>query len=440
MKNVLTRIRYIIIGVMCIVCIISYLTIFRPIGNDLKENNLHQFIHSAEAVWYATELFIENSMNTAHYFSDKAELKQSIIEYKAGNITLKDLMEHTKQYYKTKDIATGAARVVDGNVIASLGNVDLTSIDRNPAVSEITPFIDLDSSVVTVFSPIKIGEEILGYDIIYLDLPEILQGVHQGHMFHEIFSEADLEKILSDNEWTMLNEGEYIVDDEKATWYIKGCKHTDVYFAASSSNDTIYGRLDTAMGALLFYFPLVILILILIANAFTYKNIGRTVKGLEKERDEYKKGAHIDGLTNTYSRIYLSEYIENFGHCLSNKPLCVSMIDVNKFKYINDEYGHLVGDHVLVEIASILKSTVRDKDMVVRFGGDEFLLLLSECSIKEAEAILERCTERIRNIDKFDFKVTVSYGIAEVENKEGIPIAIHQADMRMYQMKRSIFV
>ena len=68
MKNVLTRIRYIIIGVMCIVCIISYLTIFRPIGNDLKENNLHQFIHSAEAVWYATELFIENSMNTAHYF------------------------------------------------------------------------------------------------------------------------------------------------------------------------------------------------------------------------------------------------------------------------------------------------------------------------------------------------------------------------------------
>ena len=67
MKNVLTRIRYIIIGVMySLHYFIPYN--FSTYGNDLKENNLHQFIHSAEAVWYATELFIENSMNTAHYF------------------------------------------------------------------------------------------------------------------------------------------------------------------------------------------------------------------------------------------------------------------------------------------------------------------------------------------------------------------------------------
>ena len=116
-----------------------------------------------------------------------------------------------------------------------------------------------------------------------------------------------------------------------------------------------------------------ILITILIIHTYTFGNIGRKIQGLESEMDMYRKKAHIDALTDTFTRNYFYEYFENNGFGSFHWPVAVAMIDVNNFKTINDTYGHLVGDEVLQEIAAVLKSLVCNEGMVVRYGGDEFI-------------------------------------------------------------------
>jgi diguanylate cyclase (GGDEF)-like protein len=444
MKKPLGRAKLVVIGLVCIICIISYLFIFRPMENALKKSKQQEFIYSAEAVGYAAEIFMTNCINDVRKLSNKTELKQKIRAYKAGNITLDDIKEYTllayEDEYDALEYVVGAFRIFEGGVIASKGSVDPVSLDWKPAFRDIASIIDPDSLSVTVYSPIKNNEEILGYDVAVFDISEVLENVHQGHMIHEIYSKGDVEKYLPNNNWTELKEGEYLAAGETETWYIKHLKNTDVYFIASSPNEIIYRTINTFLGGLLFYFPLTILISIAIIGIYTFGNIGRRIKGLESERDRYRKEAQMDGLTGTFSRNYFNEYLENNGFSLFHWPLAVAMIDVNNFKTINDTYGHSIGDDVLQEIAAVLKSSVRDTDMVVRYGGDEFILLLRDCSIENAEEILERTVEKIRNIDKYDFNIEISYGVVEVANKEELLSGIQQADLKMYQMKRKMSI
>ena len=373
MKKPLGRVKLIVISVVCIVCIISYLVIFRPMENALKDSKQQLFIRSAEAVGYATEIFMENCINDIRAISNRTEFKQRIAEYKAGNITLDAVMKYAKQDYedgyKTLEGAVGAIRIFEGNVITRKGNIDPTRMALNIEFQDVTLVINPDTLSILVYSPIKNGEEILGYDVVFFDIAGILENVHQGHMLHKLYSEADIERILADNSWIQLTESEYLIAGEADTLYIKHLKNTGIYFVASSPNHVIYGAINTLLGGLMFYFPLMILITVLIINTFTFGNIGRKIEGLEIERDRYRREAQIEGLTNTYSRNYLYEYLENNGFDVLQWPLTIAMIDVNNFKAINDTYGHLVGDGVLHEIAAVLKSSVRSRDMVVRFGA-----------------------------------------------------------------------
>jgi two-component system cell cycle response regulator len=118
------------------------------------------------------------------------------------------------------------------------------------------------------------------------------------------------------------------------------------------------------------------------------------------------------------------------------------MVDVNRFKEINDRYGHQTGDMVLCEIATVLKNTVRQTDMVVRYGGDEFLVVLIETGVEADEAGRRVRTAvsgsaKLREISGFG--VTVSVGSIFWHPDAGTPIeeALATADARMYDDKRS---
>lgn len=441
MNTELKRIRFITVVVACIVCILSYIVVFQPMKDELNENKQQKFIHSAEAVWYAAEIFVKNCMDDARSLSSRTTLKQRIIEYKDGSITLQALKEYTKQNYKDgyealKNVS-GSARIVDGSIITQQGVADYINVDTDIFYTEITPIINPHSQFLTIYSPIKDGGEIFGYDIVFFSMAEMLNGIHQGHMLHELYTDRDVQRVLSTNEWTEINEDEYLITGSTDTWYIKKCESIDAYFAASSRNEVIYGALDKRIGNILFYFPLAILLIILIINFFTFKSLGKVIMGLEKAKDKYKRNALNDCLTNTFSRDYFDEYVKKHQRHLFKQPLAVAMVDVDNFKSINDTYGHLMGDSVLKEIAAVLKSSVRKWDVVIRYGGDEFLLLFRDCNLKKSQEILRRAAKEIMNIKRFDFGIDMSYGVAEVKNKEELLSAIQRADSNMYKMKNS---
>lgn len=118
------------------------------------------------------------------------------------------------------------------------------------------------------------------------------------------------------------------------------------------------------------------------------------------------------------------------------------MIDVNRFKEINDRYGHQIGDEILGDVAALLRETVRETDVVVRYGGDEFLIVLLETN-GEVGSIKRRIAKKIallnKNNGQRDFPVTLSIGNASwnPQNHKSVEEILHEADKRMYEDKKS---
>ena len=119
----------------------------------------------------------------------------------------------------------------------------------------------------------------------------------------------------------------------------------------------------------------------------------------------------------------------------SGKPISVILIDVDDFKAINDVYGHKKGDEVLKKVASVIRSSVRGSDAVVRFGGDEILVVLPEADEEGAKAVLRRIRKNLRKSSK-DFPLTISAGIGVWDGSESFDDVIERADRMMYEEKR----
>lgn len=123
-----------------------------------------------------------------------------------------------------------------------------------------------------------------------------------------------------------------------------------------------------------------------------------------------------DGLTNLYNRSYIEIILDKImrNYIKLGKKFTILMIDVDYFKAINDSHGHLYGDKVLVMISDVLIETLRDKDYIGRYGGEEFIAIFPNTTIEKAKEIAEKVRKNVGNIlwDK-DIKVTISGGLYE---------------------------
>lgn len=153
---------------------------------------------------------------------------------------------------------------------------------------------------------------------------------------------------------------------------------------------------------------------------------------LDKSRGESRK-LFLDPLTATYSRRYFETYLTHM-----EGMECVEIIDVNQFKQVNDTYGHPAGDVVLRDIAAAIKSCIRSSDILVRYGGDEFLLLFPKMSENHMAEKNKRIKEAVANIVFTEYPTLhLSVSIGGVCGVHPIMEAIRQADKRMYENKRT---
>jgi diguanylate cyclase (GGDEF)-like protein len=151
----------------------------------------------------------------------------------------------------------------------------------------------------------------------------------------------------------------------------------------------------------------------------------------------------VDSLTNVFSRSFLRELLQGeISRAERNsRPLGLIMCDVDNFKAVNDRFGHLMGDYVLAQIAGILKSCVRGSDYVVRYGGDEFLIVLSETDTAGSEIVMNRIRQKVSEWDQTnrlgDLSVGVSLGLHQHVAGQSVEQAVSQADARMYAEKQA---
>jgi len=118
-------------------------------------------------------------------------------------------------------------------------------------------------------------------------------------------------------------------------------------------------------------------------------------------------------------------------------PLCLMMIDIDHFKLFNDRYGHIAGDRILASVAKTIRDYLRPTDLVARFGGDEFAVLLPSIELKEAEETAERLLKEVEKVSppNLSTPVTVSIGVAIATQADDLNRFVHRADTAMYDAK-----
>jgi diguanylate cyclase (GGDEF)-like protein len=148
-----------------------------------------------------------------------------------------------------------------------------------------------------------------------------------------------------------------------------------------------------------------------------------------------------DPLTGLLNRRGFEEFAQEKILVAGTRPLSLILCDIDNFKSINDSYGHVGGDAVIAGIAALLRSGIRDSDAAGRFGGEEFVLLLTNLGQKEAFSVAERLRQEIEHTHFESGRlqgrtVTASFGIAEYAAGEKLDNFIHRADAMLYAAKR----
>ncbi|WP_341679469.1 GGDEF domain-containing protein [Comamonas thiooxydans] len=158
-----------------------------------------------------------------------------------------------------------------------------------------------------------------------------------------------------------------------------------------------------------------------------------TVDKLRRERD-------LDALTQLLNRRSFQEYAQQRLADIRLYPMAVLACDIDHFKRINDSWGHKRGDEVLQLVSTTLKDSVRENDLVARFGGEEFVLLLTEISLKDAEAIALRIQRDLRlnnEVLPSGYTLTLSFGISALDSNTPLDQALREADRLLYEAKNA---
>ena len=156
------------------------------------------------------------------------------------------------------------------------------------------------------------------------------------------------------------------------------------------------------------------------------------------EKDIYKELSEIDALTQIYNRRAMDAKLTELLNLAKryNRPLSLIMFDIDKFKNINDTFGHETGDLILKELAAAAKENLRTTDFFARYGGEEFMVITHETPLKTAKELAERLRLKVQGHDfKIGKNVTISLGVASLAVGDDEHSIIHRVDSALYKAK-----
>ncbi|MCW8837831.1 MAG: diguanylate cyclase [Thiovulaceae bacterium] len=161
----------------------------------------------------------------------------------------------------------------------------------------------------------------------------------------------------------------------------------------------------------------------------------RLMNLLEKKSEYLEKRANRDNLTKTFNKTYMNKYLKNFLE--QKRDGIILFLDIDHFKECNDTHGHLVGDEILVELAKTIQRYLRNEDLFVRWGGEEFIILFEniakDIAIKKAEK-LRKIIEDAKLVN--DISTTISIGMTKIKKDDDINSLVKRADTLLYRAKR----
>jgi diguanylate cyclase (GGDEF)-like protein len=180
-----------------------------------------------------------------------------------------------------------------------------------------------------------------------------------------------------------------------------------------------------------------------VSRRFQYRKVRQQLISVTIQNELIRLQSFTDPLTEVYNRRSLDEMAGRFISSARRRktPLTFMLVDIDRFREVNTRFGHLTGDVVLAEVATVLRTAVRGSDAVVRYGGDEFLIILPETTASHAGRVCARIAEHVAIWNESghlkNFELSLSLGIAEWNETLTLDDTLIVADREMYAMKNA---
>jgi diguanylate cyclase (GGDEF)-like protein/PAS domain S-box-containing protein len=226
---------------------------------------------------------------------------------------------------------------------------------------------------------------------------------------------------------SILKSGEHAKDFYKKLWHtILSGKTFRATFINKNKNGELYHQEQTITP-----------ILDDNGDVNNYVSISKDMTKWVEEEMAFREETRKDSLTGALTRGQGERELEHlFVSNGDNGPISLAIIDIDYFKRVNDTWGHDTGDEIIQLVATAMINSVRSTDFVVRWGGEEFVIVMNQCSLASASIMIERCCNTISKISHPKVgKITVSVGLAQKVTKEMPHELIKRADIALYQAK-----
>ncbi|MDZ7672855.1 MAG: GGDEF domain-containing protein [Halanaerobiales bacterium] len=421
--------KYLIILTIVVLIIFFFFGVFSPLKTQLEESLNQNFKNSVSI----TEINVENKLKRykegAESLSSRTMIKNKLAEYKEGELSLQELRDYTQDKYsdgaKVLENIVSAFRISEGKIIAEWGEKELDDFSKNINYDNQTTELMLlkENSLIVINSLIEKDNIKLGHDIVVFDFKPLMTEINK--------QETNSEIVYSTDKIGDLETDNTLVDYRKLL-------NTDYWLKVEISKNELYHNLNTLSFKIIGGF---ILLFSIIAFAF-YKTLTlsskKIIKELEEKVEKITEISETDEMLEIDNRSKFFDVLESeiYRSRRYQHPLSLIMFDIDKFKDINDEYGHLVGDEVLIKMTELIKNEIREIDSFARYGGDEFMIINPETKLKEAVKLAKRLRKRIQSEEFSEVEsVSCSFGVAELMEEDDIDSLIKRVDDALYKAK-----
>lgn len=451
-------IKRVIITLIVLVAVSStavFLLIYLPLKTELERSLINNFDRVSYISYASLQNNIDRGLEGAKSLSSRTMIKNAILDYENGELGMDELIAYTQPRYedgaKALEYLIKAERFVDDTIIAAFLSAEYkehscTTDERLIESSEVSSAFCLtdDHSYFAMLSPILSEGRVVGYDKLVFDLSNQVQMLSTDTVKPDLIYQEEFEDLSS-------SAVKLQSDALSSLFYREGC-----YCLAYRMQDSAYfiSKQDEAslLEPVYRLSRQTLLIAIGVIFVFTlaiYLMVIRYAKGelvyLEDSRRSLKEAvaeANLDPLTKAGTRRFGEDFlISAFESYRKGEPSpAILLFDIDSLKNINDAYGHSVGDLVIRSIAEAVQMNVRTGDMLLRWGGDEFVGIFGglrkENALEFAQKLLNTVSELTVETDTGTIRPTISIGISYfTEDDRGYIEAVNRADRAMYQSK-----
>lgn len=431
MRHVFSKMKYLIIATIIVLILFFYFGVFSPLEAEL-EKSLNQNFQSTVSI---LEINVENELNRykegAESLSSRTMIRNELAEYKNGEVSFHELQNYTQEKYsdgvKVLKNIIAAFRVSENKIIASWGEKEINSyeefINYNNTTTEIK--ILKKDFLVLINSTINKDNNKLGNDIVIFNLKPLMNEINSENINCEIiYSEEKINGVEKDN---------IVVEYRRLL-------NTNYWLKSETLKNQLYHSLNSLSSKIIGGFSILLFIISVVFYRTLTSTSKEVINELENKVEIITEISETDDMLGIYNR---SKFIDVLKSEISrsrryNHDLSLIMFDLDCFKVINDEYGHQVGDEILIEITEIIESEIREIDLFARYGGDEFMILNPETKLENAVRLAERLKKKISSTNFTEVnKITLSFGVTELKDKDDIDSLLKRVDDALYKAKES---